>query len=1311
MNGWLVRSMVHASVIVALLSSLVVLAGGKAWANPAESEAEWTVLLYTAADNNLEGILMRLMNELEAIGSTDKVNFVALVDRHPDYYSGSDNWSDTRYFRLERDSNLFYLASPVLEELGELNTGEAETLQGFIEWGISGFPARHYALVISDHGGGWQGASADETSDDQMISPAGLQRAIGDALGNVGLDKLDLIVFNACLMAQLEVWSLLAPYAEYGVASEEITYGMDGLASVMRDLAADPGISPEELGRQLVRAFSDFNSQIERGATLTMSEVQLSQLPKLQKAIDKLARSLSQNLDDAQTVLAVAQGAAHAPSFADTDRDFFGMIDLRSFLLIVQRLAKSPEVVRSAQQAQQALEDSVLERFAGKDVPSVGGLSVFFPTLPRILDVYVNGYADILEPMPDADQSAWIQFLMQYGEALPEAVEMPVVSHLSLAKDFISEGEQARLDVTVAGVGMKEVDLVVGRVEGDVVLTVYSNRMVLKTEEIEKGLIIPIWNPQGNRLLDGWDGTGWVLSNGVRQVRAWVEPTVPDGNTYAVPGIIRSTIGGDDLEGELRFSVGAETNEAVYEGAFVRKRSGALGPYEFETGDVFVVKRQIINALDGTLEAVPGGSLVIGKEPPQLLNRPVPAGKYKLGIRAVNLADEGSLELAELTVDHPTEAVTFRSRALSFVAQHPADWLVQESVGRVTFTPDELSSVKAEVRVVPLSSRELEEAGDVDALLRKVLRQVTSDNQEVSALRKGELSDATLAGRAARRLDYTYQRHRQGEVSGSVVGFIDETTEQLYVSLIEAPSAVMEYERATLEAIRNSTGLLSPIFVRRTYANEAMGFSMAYKDYWQVIERPASGDVFFRTPTLDGALRVQERPGKAQPGPADNDVLIRIYVDDLLAEEQNLQVSDSADVVLSGLSGRQVNYSFEDAQGRNIQGSVSAATTRDGRGYILNAEVDTSSDQLDILTEDLQAMHASFSIVDPEASPVPNPGEGWRIFESKALHFGVAYLEMFQVEEDLDAPDFPAVRFYTGDAGTRLDIIEIANVPLSPDAAPGADTADQVLTSYVEKVLSRLTEAHMGSLSDVELGGIPARGVAYGGLMTVEGDPRPYQFEGTVIVAPTPYGFAYLVNVFMPTTFTGGTPVDANIAPHLLSTFTPLLDGLSPVSRRSAGGEPLRSYVHAGLGLSISVPVSWRVSEQAERVTFVGTDELGRRVDNYRISVEDQGSAQPLSVAELDSILSEKLAEAEQSVRIMESSEEPVDARLGGLSGRQLEFVGLKERTELVNYTVYVLQNDAGQLYLVVVAVPVAMLGQQQSVVDQVLESLEFQTD
>lgn len=1308
MNRRLAGRVVQASVIVAILSSLMGPTAGTAWANPKRAKADWTVLFYTAADNNLEGVLVRLMNEVEAIGSTDEVNFVAAVDRHPGYYSGSGDWSDTRYFRLEQDSNLFLLTSPVLVELGELNTGKAETLQEFIEWGITEFPARHYALVISDHGGGWQGASADETSDDQMIGSAGLRRAIGNALGNVGLDKLDLIVFNACLMGQLEVWSLLAPYADYGVASEEITYGMDGLSWVMRNLVDDPNLSPEEVGRQLVQAFGDANSRLERGATLTMSVVQLDQLPGLQKAIDVLARALAKHLDDAQIILAVAQGAAHAPSFADTDRDFFGMIDLRSFLLIVQKLAKSPEVVRSAQQARQALEDTVLERFAGEDVPSVGGLSVFFPTLPRILDIYVHGYGDVLEPMPDADESPWIEFLTQYYEALPDKVEMPVVSRLSLARDTISKGEQARLDVTVSGIGMKEVDLIVGRVEGDILLTVYSNRMVLNTEDIEEGLTIPVWNPKGNRLLDGWDGTGWVLSNGERQVRAWVEPTVPDGNLYAVPGFIRSVVGGNDLEGELRFSVDAETSEAVYEGAFVRKRSGALGPYEFETGDTFVVKRQIINTLDSSLEMEAGGALVIGKQPPQLLNLPVPAGQYQLGIRAVNLADEGSLELADLRVEHPVEAVTYRSRALSFVTQYPSDWLVQESVGGVVFTPDELSAVKAQMLVMPLSRLGADLSSDVDTLLGEVLTSKAEDDA-VSDIREGELSDATLAERAARRLDYTYEHLRQGEISGSLVGFIDETTEQLYVALAEAPSAVLEYEQATLEMIRDNTRLLAPIFVRRTYSNETMGFSLAYKDYWQVIERPASGDVFFRTPTLDAALRVQERPGKAQPSPADNDVLIRIYVDDLLAGERNLEVSEPADVTVAGLRGRQVAYSFEGAEGQIIEGTVSAVTTRDGRGYVLNAEVDTSSDQRDILAEDLQAMHASFSIVDPKASPVPNPGEGWQIFESTALHFGVAYLEMFQVEEDLDDPDFLVARFYTEDTRTRFDIMEIANVSLSPDTAPGSDAADHAVTGYAKRVLSRLTQAHLGTLSDTELGGIPARGVAYDGLMKIKGDPRPYRFEGTVIVAPTPYGFAYLVNIFMPSTFTGGIPVDANVAPHLLATFTPLLDGLTPITRWTASGELRRSYENTSLGFSISVPVSWRASEQADRVTFVGADELGRRVDRYRLTLEDMGSDQSLSAAELDDILSEALGEAEQSVRVMESPGEPGDARLGGLSGRQIEFVGLKERTELVNYSVYALQSDAGRLYRVVVAVPVAIQGQQQDILQQVLDSLKFQ--
>jgi hypothetical protein len=1271
-------------------------------------EARWTVLIYSAADNNLESVMMRDINRLEMIGSTDDVNLVALIDRHPQYWTGSDNWSDTRLIRIEQDNNLFTITSPVIRRLGEANTGDPETLRRFIEWGVQSYPAEQYMLIIADHGGGWQGASSDESSDDQMISLAGLQRALEGGLRGAGLEQLDLLVFDTCLMGELEVWALLAPYARYGVASEEITYGLSGLNTTIGALVDDSDISPADLARLFVDNFAAYYADNKTFTTLTMSAVDLEQLPAVQRAVDRLAKALIADVNTPETILAAARGVAHSPAFADTDREFFGIIDLRSFLLILEYLSENPTVVKAAQQAQRALEEAVLARYGGPDVPSVGGLSFFFPTWSRLVDIYRNGYKDIIEPVPGADESAWIEFLTRYPDALKAEVEIPTIDDLRLASDTLAEGEVAEATATVGGIGLKEVQLIAGRVEGDALITVDANRIVLDEEEVEEGLGIPAWDPVSNPMTASWDGAGWVVSNGAQSVRTSIQAVAPGSDTFAVPGFIRSISGGREMDGEIQFAIDMETSEATFIGAFVRQPNGLLGAYTFEPGDAFAVKRQVINLTDGSVEEVRGGGLMVGQSPPELLPAPVPAGSYQFGIRAVNLADEGTTQLADLRVTREVEAAEYRSRSLSFVTQRPADWLVEETVGTVTFTPDEVSSVKAQVAVIPLARLGAAGRLSLEEML-PALVDILSADSAVGDVETGEVSPATLAGRDAQRLDYTYALAGRGTIAGSIVALLDAAREQLVVSLAEAPAGTLEDELPALDLVRDNLSLLPTMFVSRTYSNPTLGFSLRYNDYWQVIERPGTSDVFFRTSALDAALRIQERPGRRLPSKEDNDAQLAIYVEEWLKGESGLEVSDPSDVELSGLAGRRVDYVFEEDSGARIEGSVAAVTTRDGRAYLLNAEVDTTSVESDTLRADLDRMQASFTIVDPDASPVPNPGEGWLIYENPDLHFGLAYLDFLDVEEALDDPDFQVVRFTYGE----LMGIEVGLLPLTANTPPTADTADRLVSEFVATLGADHPDMQVGTLARMDLAGIPARGQSYGWVLDdVAGSDEPVEIEGTALVAPTPYGFAYLVNLYVPLFFTGDAPVDADVVPHLLGTFTPLLEGLKPVSQVASTGQRLRFYVNDRLGVRVTVPVSWRSVEESHGVTFSGTDEVGRPMAGYEVHIQNLGRADVLAVTEMDMKLGELISEALDAetaeLRPMGNIGDPVDASLDDLAGRSVEFVALYRNAAVVKYRVILVQSESGQLYQVSVLVPVSVAEAQQETLARVLDSIEF---
>lgn len=1303
-----IRRVRHWGVIVVLSALILALCPPAAYGQT--ETAEWTVLLYYAADNNLEAFLMRELNRLELIGSTAEVHFVALVDRHPHYWTGSDNWSDTRLLHLEKDQNLFTITSPVVRKLGERNTGAAETLERFIAWGITTYPARNYALIISDHGGGWQGAASDETSAGQMISPAGLVQALERGLRTAGIDRLDLLVFDACLMAQLEVWTLLAPYVRYGVASEEITYGLKGIDRAMRDLVDDPAMDAAELGARIVGYFEEHYAGDKTGNTLTMSQVDLEQVPAVQQAVDRLADILRAATDEPETILAVARGLAHAPSFADTDRAFFGMIDLRSFLLILEALSANTPIIQAAQQARAALEQAVLTRYAGQDIPSAGGLSFFFPTLPQLVTIYTDGYQDVLDPMPGAAQSPWVQFLRLYPQALERVVEQPTVAPLHLDREAISQGERAKVTTTVGGIGLREVQLVIGRVEGDLLIVADSNRLVLRQQAVEEGLMVPVWDVQRNPMQAWWDGTGWALSNGERSVRVSLYATAPGSEIFAVPGYFRSALSGDELEGEIQYRVDLEDGTASYVGAFTRQKNGLLGPYFFEKGDRFTAKRQVISLTDGSVQNVPGGTLVIGEAPPELVSVSLPAGVYQFGIRAVNLADESAMELAELRVETgEMPPQPYRSRSLAFSTLQPAGWLVEETVGTVTFTPDDLSAVKAQVGVIPLARLGVVGRQPLDQILPALL-DILSADEAIRDVQFDSARAATLAGQPAQEVEYTYEHIERGQISGTLTAFIDSRREQLFAFVSEAPTRTRSEEQAALDLIRDHLQLLPSISLNRVYRNQAMGFSLSYNDYWQVIEQPAGGDVFFYTPAGDAALRIQQHLGKRQPTPQDNDAQLFIYVEDWLRQQPDLTVTRPQDVQLSGLSGRELTYSFQDEEGKRFEGRVAAVTTRDGRVYIVNSELDTSSPERDLLQNDLQTMLTSFTIVAPDASPVPLPGEGWRIYENRELHFGVAYLDLFEVTEDLSDPAFRMVRFSYQDWAT----IEIAVVPLAPDIPPGVGVADRLVRQRLEQLQAIYPDMQMGTIADMELGDIPARGAGYGWYNTMLATPggEGGEMEGTVLAAPTPYGFAYVVNLSLPTQLAGDSPVDASVVPFLLGTFTPLLEDLQPVGQIDATGQLLRFYLNAPLGVRMTVPRMWRLLEEGNRVVWTGTDAIGRPMPGYQIEIALLGQEAPLSQDEIDAVLGQLIEQAQEAeegaLRSLRDIGEPADAQLAGLQGRSATFLAVYRGSELVQARYVILQHESGDLYLVDTLVPVALPQPQRAILQRVLDSLEL---
>jgi len=124
-------------------------------ASSSKSGQTWTVLLYEDADDEiLEEDMFLDLNEAERVGSSDRVQIVAQVDRYKGAFKGDGNWTSTRRYHITQDDNLKALNSELVEDLGEQNMADGATLAEFISWAVKTYPADRYALILSDHGMG-----------------------------------------------------------------------------------------------------------------------------------------------------------------------------------------------------------------------------------------------------------------------------------------------------------------------------------------------------------------------------------------------------------------------------------------------------------------------------------------------------------------------------------------------------------------------------------------------------------------------------------------------------------------------------------------------------------------------------------------------------------------------------------------------------------------------------------------------------------------------------------------------------------------------------------------------------------------------------------------------------------------------------------------------------------------------------------------------------------------------------------------------------------------------------------------------------
>ena len=137
---------------------------------------------------------------------------------------GSKEWKNE--LNPNYNTRLLYDSSGlhVIEEIPRANMGDSATLEAFLRFCTTNYPADHQIVVFWNHGGGSiSGVIFDENFGYDSLSLAELETAFEAVTpANVYNPPFEIIGFDACLMATIETANAMSGYARFMVASEEV---------------------------------------------------------------------------------------------------------------------------------------------------------------------------------------------------------------------------------------------------------------------------------------------------------------------------------------------------------------------------------------------------------------------------------------------------------------------------------------------------------------------------------------------------------------------------------------------------------------------------------------------------------------------------------------------------------------------------------------------------------------------------------------------------------------------------------------------------------------------------------------------------------------------------------------------------------------------------------------------------------------------------------------------------------------------------------------------------------------------------------
>ncbi|MDZ4676855.1 MAG: clostripain-related cysteine peptidase [Oligoflexia bacterium] len=300
------------------------------------AEKEWTMLTFMNGHNNLDSYGAKDLNEMETVGSTDKINVVVQW--------ASLGSTQTKRVYVHQDNQPGIVTSPIVESLPRVDMGDYKNLIEFVRWGVMNYPAKKYFINVWNHGSGWhvnanplfqlfkglgltgfEAASfspSDISWDDltgNFISTTQLGLAINESAKIIG-HKVDIYGSDACLMAMPEVSTEMADSVHMYVGSEDTEPGPGWeYGSFLKTWSALPDMSPFYVSKALTDTYvASYTNGPQGNLAVTFSALDLTKTPALLLAMKGLSAGLIALPNAAKLKVKTVIGLTQAFYFSDS---------------------------------------------------------------------------------------------------------------------------------------------------------------------------------------------------------------------------------------------------------------------------------------------------------------------------------------------------------------------------------------------------------------------------------------------------------------------------------------------------------------------------------------------------------------------------------------------------------------------------------------------------------------------------------------------------------------------------------------------------------------------------------------------------------------------------------------------------------------------------------------------------------------------------------------------------------------------------------------------------------------------------------